>query len=514
MQNTHTQDIIIIGAGSSGSVIANRASEDPNRTVTLIEAGPDYPDIANTPFDLINSHNNSYTNHDWGFDYAPTQGRSVNFPRGRVVGGSSAVNTTIALRGIPEDYDEWAELGCPEWNWQKVLPAFNRLERDLDFGHESYHGDAGPITIRRYPHKELEPQHQAFLASSAQLGYPDCADANDPDDWGAGPHPMNKLGRLRISTAIGYIAPARIRPNLTIRADTTVRRILFDGSRATGVEVENRDGSIENLYAKLIVLSAGALKSPQILMHSGVGPRDQLEAFNIEIVAEESAIGQNLSDHPALAVICEVNDPSIINFDQPLIQTILRYTAEGSDKRNDLQIEQISFVGKPQGPALFSLAAVLEYQYGRGELRIGSANPHDNPIVDNRFCEDARDASRLVACIKDTLAFTKTGPLADLIQNVAFPDSARSTDDEALTSLCRKLAGSGYHSCGTVKMGDLKDPTSVVDQYGCAHRLDNLVVADASIMPFVPRANTNLTCIMIGEMIGEWIRTEPSRYGL
>ena len=505
-------DVLIVGAGSAGAVIANRVSEDPNRTVLLLEAGPDYPSIGETPFDLVNSHNNSYTAHDWGFNYEPTRGREVNFPRGRVVGGSSAVNTTIALRGVPEDYNEWADLGCPDWNWQGVLPAFNRLERDLDYGDKPYHGDAGPITIRRYPYAELEPQHQAFLDTAETLGYPYCADANDPDDWGAGPHPMNKLNRLRISTAIGYIAPARVRPNLTIRANTTVRRILFEGKKATGVEVENIDGSTEVLKASLVVLSAGALMSPKILMLSGIGPRDQLQSHGIDVIADEPAVGQNLSDHPALSVVCEVKDASLIDHDRPIIQTILRYTAPGSDKRNDLQIEQISFAGKPTGPPLFTIAAVLEYQYGRGELRLRSGNPHDAPIVDNRFCEDERDTSRLVSCMQDTLQFAKHGALKDMVKSITFPDPARGTDDESLANLCRKFAGSGYHPCGTVKMGDAKDDGAVVDQFGRAHRFEGLVVADASIMPFVPRANTNLTCIMIGEKIGEWLRTKPALY--
>ncbi len=507
-------DVIIVGAGSAGCAIAARATEDPNRTVLLVEAGPDYPDLAATPFDLVNSHNNSYRDHDWGFSHRPTRDREVVFPRGRVTGGSSAVNTTIALRGMPEDYDEWAASGCPQWAWDKVLPAFNRLERDLDFGHESYHGDAGPISIRRYPFEELLPQHQGFLASATELGYPVCPDANDPGGSGAGPHPMNKLGRLRVSCAVAYLAPARIRPNLEIRADTFVRRVLFEGARCRGVEVETADGETETVAGRLVVVCGGALMSPCILMRSGIGPRQHLESLGIDVLFDVPGVGQNLSDHPALSVACLVKDASIIDFDQPLIQTILRYTAPKSDKRNDLQIEQISFAGKPGGPPMFVIAAVLQYQYGRGELRLRSADPHDAPLVDNRFCEDQRDTERLVACFKDALAFTRTGPLASLVEAVTFPDPARPLNDQNIADLCRKRSGSGFHSCGTAKMGASSDPLAVVDQYGCCHAVEGLVVADASIMPGVPRANTNMTCIMIGEMIGEWLRTQPGRYGL
>lgn len=367
-------DVIVIGAGSSGAVVASRVSEHPSRSVLLIEAGPDYADIEKTPFDLVNSHNNSYTDHDWGLTYQPTFGRNDPLPRGRVTGGSSAVNTTIALRGMPEDYDEWADQGNAEWTWQKVLPAFRRLERDLDFGDESYHGDAGPISIRRYPPDELLPQQQAFLATSRELGYPDCADANDPDGWGAGPHPMNKLGRLRVSCAIGYLAAARIRPNLQIRANVLVLRLLFNSGSCSGVEVETKEGGIEQISARLVVLSAGAIMSPAILMRSGVGPRDQLDSLGIDRLRDVPGVGANLCDHPALAVVCRVKDPAIIDSDQPLIQTILRYTADGSERRNDLQIEQLSFAGITGGPASFMIAAVLEYPYGRGELRLRSAN--------------------------------------------------------------------------------------------------------------------------------------------
>jgi choline dehydrogenase len=507
-------DIVVVGAGSAGSAIAARASEDPNRTVLLVEAGPDYPDIARTPFDLVNSHNNSYHDHDWGLDYQPTRDRQVAFPRGRVVGGSSAVNTTIALRSIPEDHAEWSDAGNPEWAWEKVLPAYRRMERDLDFPDAPYHGDAGPITIRRYPPAELLPQHQAFLDTARVLDYPDCPDANAPDSWGSGPQPMNKLGRLRVSAAVGYLAPARIRPNLTIRPETLVRRLTCQNGTCTGIEVENADGSIEQVTGRLVVLAAGAVMSPAILLRSGIGPADELAHHSIDRVAGAPGVGRNLSDHPALSVVCAVRPGIDIDFDAPIIQTILRYTAAGSEKRNDLQIEQISFAGRRGGPALFSIAAVLEYQHGRGELRLASADPHAAPVIDARFCEDDRDANRLVGCFRDALAFTRAGPLKDMIEAVTFPDPKRPMEDEALKDLCRKFAGSGYHPSGTVKMGPASDPMAVVDQYGRCHFQDALVVADASIFPGVPRANTNLSAILTGELVGEWLRTEPARYGL
>ena len=507
-------DVLVVGAGSAGCAIAARVSENPNTTVGLVEAGPDYPDLAQTPDDLVNSHNNSYRDHDWGFTYQPTSSRADRFPRGRVVGGSSAVNTTIALRGMPEDYDEWADMGNDGWGWADVLPAFNRLERDLDFPDKDYHGDSGPISIRRYPHNELLPQHQAFLATADELGYAYCADANDPGSDGAGPHPMNKLGRLRVSAAVGYLAPARIRPNLDILAQKTVRRLLIENRQCVGVEVQNRAGEVSEIRAELVVLSAGALMSPSIMLRSGIGAKTQVEALGVELVCDAPGVGQNLADHPALAVVCDVKDTSLIDFDAPIIQTILRYTADGSDKRNDLQIEQISFAGRPGGPAQFVIAPVLEYQYGRGQLTLSSAKVDTAPTVENRFCEHVTDRQRLAQCITDTLRFTQVGPLAQMISGVSFPDLTRGHSQADLEVLCQKFSGSGYHPCGTVKMGPKEDAMAVVDAFGRCHGIDRLVVADASIMPTVPRANTNLTCFMIGEKIGEWLRTAPTSYGL
>jgi choline dehydrogenase len=238
-----------------------------------------------------------------------------------------------------------------------------------------------------------------------------------------------------------------------------------------------------------------------------------LNRIGVDVTADVQGVGKNLSDHPGLFVLCRPTHMDLVAGNQPIIQTILRYTAPTSDHRMDLQIEQLTFAGRDDFP-YFGVAAVLEQVDGVGELIFPTADPFASPQIHSRFCEEDRDAERLADCFLDALRFTESGPLGALTDEVVFPDVGRLSDRADVVALLRRFAASGYHPCGTARMGPLEDPTSVVDQYGRCHAVEGLVVADASIFPTVPRANTNPTSIMVGETIGEWLRTEPGRYGL
>jgi choline dehydrogenase len=251
-----------------------------------------------------------------------------------------------------------------------------------------------------------------------------------------------------------------------------------------------------------------------VLVRSGIGDRRELDRLGVDVVADVPGVGAGLQDHPAVAVVARLRDPSLAAPDLPLIQTILRCTAPGSEHRADLQLELLTRATRRPGDGRIAVAAVLEQCESRGEVRQRSADPASTPRVEPRFCVDDRDAARLAAALVDADAFLRRGPLADLVDEVVFPAPGRDFDLDARRHVVRTRAGSGYHPTGTARMGPAGDPGAVVDERGRCHAVDGLVVADASILPSVPRANTNLTSIAVGERVGELLRTDPGAYGL
>jgi choline dehydrogenase-like flavoprotein len=509
-------DDIIVGGGSAGAVLAARLTEEPTRRVLLLEAGPDYPTLESTPADLRNGRRMSLQAHDWGLTAEAIPGRTIPYPRARVIGGSSAVNATIALRGVPADYDEWAALGNNEWSWAKVLPSFRRLEDDRE-GSEELHGRGGPITIRRWRPHELITIQRAFFQVCRRLGFPEVTDHNHPAATGVGPFPQNRRDRMRLSTAITYLLPARCRPNLTIRPHCLVNRVTVAGDRAVGVDL-GITGQPEVVRGRRITLAAGAIGSPAILLRSGIGPTVALTDLGIDPVADLPGVGASLADHPVTRLLL-VPKPSSCDPDSPLAQMVLRYTAPGSDEFNDMQ--QVIFshvdvagIGGPQAvatvgtPLAIGLPVALERPHARGRLELTGTDPRVPPRIRLNFAADPQDLRRLINGVRLAWRIAHQPEIARHTHHVALLSEGTIGSDEALAAYVRATISTQFHPCGTARMGPAPDPMAVVDQHCRVRTLQNLRVVDASVMPTIPRANINLTCIMIGEYVSDWMRNE------
>jgi choline dehydrogenase len=508
-------DDIIVGGGSSGAVLAARLSEDSSRSVLLLEAGPDFASIEETPGDLLDGKNISIVEHDWHFSAEALPGKTIAYPRGKATGGSSAVNATVALRGVPADYDEWASLGNPAWAWERVLGFFRRLEDDQDFGGD-LHGRNGPIYVRRWRREELHPFSAAVASAFGAMGYSEVSDHNHPESTGFGAYPVNQRDGVRISTAIAYLLPARHRLNLTIRGNCHVNRVLFDGSRAIGVEVAS-GGEMQRVEGRRITLSAGAVASPAILLRSGVGPKTDLQALGIEPVRDLPGVGANLIDHPTASLML-IPKPGICDLSTPSVQMILRTTTPGSDEFNDLQIFAVNqldvgalapSIVERLGMSVFPrIVASLQRPRSRGRLTLTSRDANVQPRLELNYFDDSEDMRRMIEGLRMCWQVATSPEVRALIDGIEGMTAEMLTDDAAMAEAVKATANTTFHPVGTAKMGPANDALAVVDQYCRVHGVANLRVVDASVMPNVPRANTNLTCIMIGERVAEWMRGE------
>jgi len=496
-------DTIIVGAGSAGCVLAARLSEDPNRSVLLLEAGPDYPDPSKLPDDITSSYGAAYS-HDWGYESTLAHlKRTIAAPRAKLVGGCSATNATIALRGAASDYDEWANLGNTGWSFNDVLPFFRKAEHDLDF-QSNWHGQKGPLPIRRYTKKEMTPSQVAFLEACSKLGFPEVPDLNEPGAIGAGPSPMNSVKGVRQSTALTYLAAARQRKNLAIQSGALVERVLFSGKHAYGVQLAHPS---KKILGDQVILAGGSYSSPAILMRSGIGPAEDLKALRIKVIKDLIGVGKNLIDHPFLILTFSVPPPRNKGA-EPFFQTVLTLRSSKAEDSHDLQILAGSIYSSEQSPTggLLMLFASVVKPHSRGSLKLRSKNPLTAPVIDLGYFTNPDDLPRMIEAVKVARQLAKTAPLANLIDKELFPGPKNG-----LEAAVESGVDTYHHPIGTCKMGPATDGEAVVNYRGQVYGVEGLFVIDASIMPTIPSANTNLPTIMLAERCAYWLAKENSK---
>ena len=518
-------DVVIVGGGAAGSVLAGRLAANTHTSVLLLEAGPDYPDPANLPDDIKFGHTRFAeapdSQHNWALRGTITEEQgAIHVAQGKVIGGGSSINGQAMQRGFPEDFDSWAALGNDEWSYDKILPYFRKSEHDLDIQDEC-HGSDGPMPVRRRQSGPWPVLQQAFHAACVQAGFGTTNDTNGLHPAGLGVSPSNNLGGVRMSAAMTHLNPVRHHLNLTVRGGVFVRKIVIRDGEAVGVEAES-GGEVFHVEAGRVVLSAGAIRSPHLLMLSGIGPEDQLRQFGIPTVCHLPGVGRNLWNHLSAQMTFKVKDGISLAAHVDAVHFCLHYTAQGSSAVNDMVLRTSSVVderrervpgvrtkylsGDVPPEQVARISCTLGLPDGSGYVRLASADPSVQPSFNYCYLQHPNDIRRVREGLRMAMRLLESDAYKDVADYRIHPTEDILTDDNALDLWIRQTVGTARHVSGTCKMGPDTDPMAVVDQYCRVKGVQGLWVVDASVMPRIPRSGgAHATVIMIGERAVDWI---------